>query len=406
MLNAEYKQFTVNETGVVLFQKDASNPVPGTPIANLSKGSVITRPKVDVVSSAVPDGVSIDDVQVKLDDWLLKHIHETMPGFEMLADEMEIPQAARTIALKLYGALGVIPRADIEELVKDLDETGRQALRDRKVRMGPLLIYVYTMNKPASVRMRALLWNLWNDVPLPATVPQDGITSRKLGADEAVNDIYFRTIGYPHYAGRIIRVDMLDRLVCEIYDSAKNGTFKADHKMAEWLGCSIPDLYNILEAMGHKKISDPADEIAVEAQKPNEKPDVKEGAVPPSQAEISPQKEKPEEKVEEEPKSEATEAPKTEPPPKPDLAVFRLRQGRAYGAKGGAPEAVAKATDKSGGKKPAHKKPDHKKTAHKKTSGKKPGFKKPQDKERVMSAPSKQETDSPFAVLQALKTKK
>ena len=54
---------------------------------------------------------------------------------------------------------------------------------------------------------------------------------------------------------------MLDRVICAVYDAAKEGKFQAPHQMAEWLGSNITDLYAVLEAMGHTKIYDPADEV-------------------------------------------------------------------------------------------------------------------------------------------------
>src|SRR5690606_14147693 len=96
---------------------------------------------------------------------------------------------------------------------------------------------------------------------LPAETPKDGMVSFSV-ADKTVDADYYRSIGYPVYGPRSIRVDMLDRVVCAVYDSAKDGKFQAQHKMAEWLGCNILDLYAVLEAMGHKIIHDPAAEKA------------------------------------------------------------------------------------------------------------------------------------------------
>ena len=75
---------------------------------------------------------------------------------------------------------------------------------------------------------------------LPAEVPADGIVSFSI-KDKDVDADYYRAIGYPVYGPRAMRVDMLDRVVCAVYDGAKDGKFMAQHQMAEWLGSNIED---------------------------------------------------------------------------------------------------------------------------------------------------------------------
>jgi ATP-dependent RNA helicase SUPV3L1/SUV3 len=152
---------------------------------------------------------------------------------------------------------------------------------------------------------------------------------------------------------------MLDRLIVAVYDSAEGGKFKARHDMAEWLGCSIPTLYEVLESMGHRKIYDPAEEAEA--------------------------KDKTSEDGE-------TKKESTEPQEKPELATFRLRKGKAYQSSKG---------DKK--RKPGNKsvnnssKAKSRKAKHKKKVEKKPA---------VFSAvPEQIQEDSPFAVLKKLNVK-
>lgn len=120
---------------------------------------------------------------------------------------------------------------------------------------------------------------------------------------------------------RAASVDMLDRVVCAVYDGAKDGQFKARHKMAEWLGSNILDLYAVLEAMGHKIIHDPAAEKV--------------------KAEETPAAEAPAEAVE----TPAEAAPAAEKA-KPELATFRLKRGRANQASAPRPSVPKKANGK------------------------------------------------------------
>ncbi|MEM7679926.1 MAG: helicase, partial [Pseudomonadota bacterium] len=206
------------------------------------------------------------------------------------------------------------------------------------------------------------LWSLYHGKSLPAPVPKDGVVSYNVEGD--VDETFYQTIGYPVYGGRAIRIDMLDRVVNAVYEGADKGKFKAEHKMAEWLGSSIEDLYKVLEALGHKKIYDPAEEaVKAEAEASVETP-------------------------EEELKAEvATEAEKSQNQEKPELATFALKKGKAN-------QKAEAVKPKSGGKPHKDKKKDKKKGKRNKSTNKQP---------KVMSAQAKVEDDNPFAVLEALK---
>jgi len=157
---------------------------------------------------------------------------------------------------------------------------------------------------------------------MPADVPNDGIVSFSVEGKELDAD-YYRSIGYPH-------------------------------QMAEWLGSNIADLYAVLEAMGHKKVHDPADEIKEE-----------------------------EAKVEETAPEEKAESP-SEPPKeqvKPELATFVLKSNKP---------AFKPKAENFKKKKPFKKKPQKSKSE-------------PRQKVYTAEAQSNPE-DNPFAVLQQLKS--
>jgi len=174
---------------------------------------------------------------------------------------------------------------------------------------------------------------------------------------------------------------MLDRVICAIYDAADKGVFQAQHKMAEWLGCNIPDLYAVLEAMGHTKISDPIEE-KVKAEE--EATPVDDQAPPPETA------------AEDVPAIEGAKPEETKAVPavKPELATFRLKRNKPVTAREDRP------------KKPFKKNDDKDKGEKKKFKGKpKDKDRKPRDeRERVFSAKAQAKPeDNPFAILQQLK---
>ncbi len=390
ILNSLDKQLVLAENGQITWQKDLTNPVPGEVVAEIKKGDAVLSPTCSLVDSPVLESEDKEAVLKFISEWLGRYVAVALePLFKLKEDD--IPEGApRDIATKIYEALGVIPREQLQSLIAQMDEDKRNALRTKKIRFGPLLVYLPELNKPAAVRLRGLLLSLWQDKDLPAEVPADGIVSFSVEGKELDNE-YYQSVGYPIYGPRSIRVDMLDRVICAVYDTAKDGKFMAQHQMAEWLGSNIVDLYAVLEAMGHKKIHDPADEVAVEVE------------------EVKADDVKVEEAVPENPKpvvegavTEEVKAEEAKPQEKPALATFALKKGKAIGG--------AQASGDSSRKESKNKKfsnmdfksdkkkfkPDHKK------SGKKPP---PRQHVYTAEAESKPE-DSPFAILQQLKTGK
>ncbi len=348
ILSSQPTQFSLANDGQILWQPDASNPVPGAPLAAVSKGEGILNPDVALLDSELVKDQDKEAVTVFVREWLKAHIAQVLEPLVSLGKENEQPEGPiREIATQIYGAMGIIPRENIDGLIAQLDQDGRRDVRSKRVKLGPVLVFLPDLSKPAAVRLKGLLWNLWEGKALPAQVPPDGIVSIKV-EEKDFDAAFYRVIGYPVYGPRAIRIDMLDRVINAVYDHAKDGKFQARHEMAEWLGSSLGDLYLILEAMGHKKIFDPADQ-----------------------------------QVEEE-KEVGEEKPKTEE--KPELATFRLKKGKAFEAS--RPAQVKKTVPKKPAQKPKKKKEP------------------PKKEPRVMAvdAPSNPE-DSPFAILEQLKSK-
>jgi ATP-dependent RNA helicase SUPV3L1/SUV3 len=394
ILKAEDKQFKLADDGQILWQQDITNPLPGAPVGRVRKGDSLLKPRAEVLDSNLLDGQDKTEVGEKLAGWLERHVHFTLEPLFRLTGGDDLSAQARGIAFQLQEALGILPRADLEEMIAALDEEGRKALRARKVRMGPLLVFLPELNKPAAVKLRATLLTLWQGKELPAETPKDGIVSFTV-TDKQIDADYYRSIGYPVYGPRSIRVDMLDRVVCAVYDSAKDGKFQAQHKMAEWLGSNILDLYAVLEAMGHKMTHDPAAEKAKEetTEVPAEvaqaqAPEAETASVETIEAVAT---------EETAPSAEAVPAPAAEKA-KPELATFRLKRGKANEEAKPRPERNFAKKDKK----------PYNKDAKSKDGEKKP-FKKRDEKpkrdnsERVYSAPAKKVEDSPFAILQQMK---
>jgi len=403
ILTAQPKQFSLKDDGQIYFQKDASNPLPGEPLASLKKGASLLQPEIELLNADLLEGQDKAAVTDHVTLWLKSHIYSVLePLFALITDE-SLPASARGIAFQVFEGTGIIPRGQVEDLIATLDQEGRQALRSKKVKLGPLLIFIPDLNKPAAVRLRGLMWSLFNDQPLPAPVPRDGAMSVVVDP-AAINSDFYRAIGYPVYGTRAVRIDMLDRVINSVYDSAKEGKFQAQHAQAEWMGVPIADLYGVLSAMGHKQIIKAPEETA-----PVVPASADEAAAAPAPVAAEPLTTAP---AEGEAATEPVAAPK--PAAKPELDWFFLRKGKAHVNQAArAPRERKEMTErpkfeKKFGTKDFTKKSDD--AGHKKVSDfKKKKFNRNDDRKEkpqphVYTAEAKSE-DNPFAVLSQLKLK-
>ncbi len=410
MLESKNTQFILSAEGQILWQEKLNNPLPGKAVAVLAKGSHPLKPVLTVLDNEITAPYLADDEKNQalansLKLWLNWHMSETVGSLVNL----EIPEgvepkddAVSKIAAKVYDGMGIVPREDAEGIIGDLTPETRAELRSKKIRLGPILIFIPELNKPAAVRLRGLLWSLYNDRPLPAQVPADGIVSVAI-EDSSADPIFYRSVGYPIYGGRAVRIDMLDRVISCVYDHAKEGKFHARHEMAEWLGSSIEGLYKVLEAMGHTKVYDPADDAEkIEAAKKEvavkdetvEEVAVEEKAKDVVAVDVAQKENSDKEDAKADPEQKLTEKPVE----KPELAVFRLKKGKAFQSKrqgsGGYKGNKSFGDKKKGDKGQGRKKPKGK---HQKNNNRDRG-------PRVITAEAKvSEADNPFAILQQLK---
>lgn len=364
ILQAENSQFTLADDGGVFYQKQVSNPLPGEQIALLEKGKGPLKPGVVLIDAPILEGLDKVQLRERMETWLDAHLKTVLEPLVLLEDDVELSAPCKGIAYQVHEAMGIVPRESLESLIADLDTDMRKELRGKRIRLGPILAFIPALNKPAAVRLRALLWGLYHDKELPMDVPKDGIVSFAVDSS-TVDKGFYQAIGYPVFGQRAIRIDMLDRVISAVYDAAENGKFKAEHKMAEWLGSSIEGLYDVLSAMGHAKIYDPADE-AEKTESVSDDADKSETA-PEAVMPVDSKAEKPD--------------------VKPELATFRLKKGKAFQQKSGSGKKF------SGDK------------VKKKHNSKFKGKKKQDHGPRVISTgPKKKQEDSPFAILQQLKT--
>jgi len=157
---------------------------------------------------------------------------------------------ARGFAFRLVEAMGVIPREDVAEDVKALDQEARSALRKHGVRFGQFTIFLPLLLKPAATRLRLVLWSLWTGLQdFPESPPPGLVTIPNLAE---VPRSHYTLSGYHPSGTRAIRIDMLERLADILRTKDSRAGFEATPDMLSITGMTLDQFVDLMAGLGYK----------------------------------------------------------------------------------------------------------------------------------------------------------
>ena len=99
-------------------------------------------------------------VQRRLQHFIDRKIAALFEPLMALAKDETLTGLARGFAFRMVEGFGILPRADVAEEVKALDQDARGALRKHGIRFGQFTIFMPLLLKPAPTRLRLVLWSL------------------------------------------------------------------------------------------------------------------------------------------------------------------------------------------------------------------------------------------------------
>ena len=170
------------------------------------------------------------------------------PLYLMKKDE-NIVGLSKGLAFRLIESMGIIPRQEIINELKDMDQDSRALLRKHGVRFGQFNIFLPLLLKPAVTRMRLVLWALKKGFTEFPSAPVAGLVTINANNNEA--DGYFVKAGY-HYAGEwALRIDMLERLADLIRKENTHLGFEANSDMLSITGMTNEQFSNLMSGLGY-----------------------------------------------------------------------------------------------------------------------------------------------------------
>ncbi len=219
-------------------------------VGKLVAGADALKPEV----SAFVDDEAGADVAAKVQRRLQHFIDRKIAaGFEpllALKNDETLTGAAKGFAFRMAEGFGVVPRGDVADEVKALDQDARGALRKHGVRFGQFTIFQPLLLKPAPTRLRLVLWSLAKGLAEFPESPPPGLVTVPAAKDAPHG--YFAMAGYRAAGERAIRIDMLERLADMLRDKDSRGGFEATADMLSITGMTLEQFADLMTGLGYK----------------------------------------------------------------------------------------------------------------------------------------------------------
>lgn len=251
----------------------------GQPLASLAATDNVLKPRVVLLADEQLTGMARDKVAERIERFVNFHFETVLkPLFDLLNADALVG-ITRGLAYQLVEHFGVLPRRDVANEVKNLDQISRAALRRLGTRFGAFHIFLPMMLKPAPAQAVTLLWALQND---GKDIPGYGDVLQVLAAgrtsvvvDTSYAPTFYQLAGYRTLGRRAVRVDILERLADLIRTALSwkpgNGErpegafdgrrFIVTPAMMSILGATGEDMEEILKSLGYR--AEPSDSAVI-----------------------------------------------------------------------------------------------------------------------------------------------
>jgi ATP-dependent RNA helicase SUPV3L1/SUV3 len=219
-------------------------------VGKLAKGDDPLKPRIVafVDDEAGPDVAS--KVERRLQHFMDRKIAALFEPLVKMRDDEALTGLARGFAFRLVEAMGIIPRAEVADDVKALDQDARGSLRKHGVRFGQFTIFMPLLLKPAPTRLRLVLWSLANGLDEFPEAPPPGLVTVP-NIDE-VPAQHYALAGYRKAGARAIRIDMLERLADMLRAEDSRGGFEAKPDMLSITGMTLEQFADLMGGLGYR----------------------------------------------------------------------------------------------------------------------------------------------------------
>ncbi len=221
-----------------------------SPIGWLAPSDDPFSPNIHITQSDLLEDSQINLITERLKNFVYNKIEKFL--FPLISlNEEEFNSSARGIIFQLKEGFGTTSFKKIQKLYRELSDEDKKTLSKAGLRFGVEYLYIPELLKPVAVRLRALLWGVFNNTYYNDSLPDDGRVA--FSPKESAPQQWYNLIGYSKLGDRVMRVDMVERLSVIIRTSARDGSFKISEEMLSIAGASKDQMANILFDLGFEK---------------------------------------------------------------------------------------------------------------------------------------------------------
>ena len=242
--NAPDTEIDVTEQGGLMWGEHA--------VGKLVAGADALSPQVEPFVDEDAEPAIAEKVKRRLGHWIDRRIAQHFAPLVALRDDESLSGMARGIAFRLVEALGVLPRGEIAEEVKGLDQDSRATLRKHGVRFGQHTVFLPLLLKPAPTRLRLVLWSLKQGFDVFPEAPPPGLVT--VPAVPGAPAGYYPRAGYRLAGERAVRIDMLERLADMVRALDARAGFEATPEMLSITGLSLEQFAKLMQGLGYRAI--------------------------------------------------------------------------------------------------------------------------------------------------------
>ena len=251
LASAEDSAITLSEHGKLWWD--------GAIVGRLIAGASPLSPNIEILADA---HVKTDDLKTRLETWAQARIAARLGPLLALNEASEaktgtstaLPGEARGIAHQLVENFASLDRATLKHALPDKLGPQIRALRPFGVWFGRRAVYLPKLLRPDAAALLTLLWGVWHKKESPPAPPAPGLTSFSI--DKGTDTAALQPAGFAVFAGRAIRLDMLERLEDELEQALASGSDAETllTRIVSLLGSSKEEARAVLAALGWREV--------------------------------------------------------------------------------------------------------------------------------------------------------
>ena len=220
------------------------------PIARIKKGANYLTPLIEIVSDDSLEKKSQEKLEIFLKEWISNFINTELEDLINLSSVEIDNQYLRALVFQMFEKNGIIPRNEIDHIVKLISKEERKKLWAMGIKIGRYHVYLPKMLKPKAVELRVGLWKLYYKIPPKNEIPRSGLNFL---VNNSYDKEFLLLCGFEKFKNFFVRVDILEKLFINIMEKTIDRKFKITSDMINLLGCSKENFHKLMNYMNYRK---------------------------------------------------------------------------------------------------------------------------------------------------------